>query len=403
MRCQSLPELCLLARQRTNSGGQSLAFGSNGQDNITDAELTSYYNIAIGSVWSMLLSKQSVNYNIAFYTFPINGNTFSYPLPYDFKAVVACDAAFSNQGASNNWISVKPYNIHDRNMFSYTTPLLPINTPWTNIRYKTDGNNMSFIPNTGPLPGTIRIWYYQCTPILCSNLPQPWIAGQSYTQGSLVTANLTPVNAQPVTQAFVALNNGTAGSVSPSQTAVIGAGSSAVTYTSTSPTAIWNIIQSAGTAGVTVSGNTITVLIGSDTAGQIATLVNAVGIDGVSASGAGGAASAGTASINPWQVPGTTVDNNITWAYKAPSSLFATTMDFINAWEELAIIEVCIMICTKQMKDYSAFMAQKQTLIQRMEPDVSDRISGDPQCITPAWGGGGWGNDGMGWGSGNWT
>lgn len=109
-----------------------------------------------------------------------------------------------------------------------------------------------------------------------------------------------------------------------------------------------------------------------------------------------GGTSGGTAPS--WNVPGTTTDNTITWAYKAPTSMFATTFDGISGFEIIPILECAMKIGIKQEMDVSAFAAQKQDAIERIKISTGKRRSGEPDALSPAWGN--WNNNG-GWGGGN--
>jgi hypothetical protein len=205
--------MALMARNLVDAGGQNNAFGTNSNDNISDAEITSYFNVAVPELWSLMLSKQSAQYSLLYYSFPIVGGTSSYPLPADFKSIIACEVALDSSGT--NYVTVLPYNSHESNIYSYLSASTFTYVPWSNIRYQTQGNNINFIPNVGQLPGNIRIRYAQAAPILCYTMPAAYATATNYTQGALVYVPLTPTNGVLTNQVFMALNAGTSAGSAP--------------------------------------------------------------------------------------------------------------------------------------------------------------------------------------------
>lgn len=220
--------MCLLSRQFVDAGGQENAFGGNGDDNVTDSEITSYFNLAIPRLWKILTAKQPSNYSFAYYNFPIISGTSVYPLPADFKAILGVDVALDP--TNTNWVSLKPYNVHERNRYSYQQASTFSYVPWSNIMYQLQdllgtpytqggqyGGALSFIPNIGPLPANIRCSYQRAPPIMCAALPANYQTGHAYAQGDLVQVQLSPTNGPgvPTYQVFLALNGGTSGSMAP--------------------------------------------------------------------------------------------------------------------------------------------------------------------------------------------
>jgi hypothetical protein len=213
LRTISLPQMALMARQLVDIGGQQVAFGQNFNDNVTDQEITSYFNVAVPEIWSLLLSKSAANYSMLYYEFPITGGVTTYPLPSDFKSVIQVDVALDSSGT--NFVTILPFNVHEQNIYSYLSASTFTYVPWSNIRYQVQGNNMMFIPNIGQLPGTIRMRYQQTAPILCYTLPSTYAINTAYAQGALVSVTLPMTGAPNTAQVFMALNSGTSGSVTP--------------------------------------------------------------------------------------------------------------------------------------------------------------------------------------------
>jgi len=205
--------MALMARQLVDAGGQQNAFGNNSNDNVTDQELTSYFNVAVPELWSLLLSKFAENYGFNYYQFPVASGTSLYPLPADFKSCLAVDVALDDSGS--NYVNISPYNIHEQNIYSYLSASTFTYVPWSNIRYQVQGNNMSFIPNIGNLPGIIRMRYQPTAPILCYTLPAAYATSTGYPAGSLITVQQTPTNGVATTQVFMSLNTGTSGGTAP--------------------------------------------------------------------------------------------------------------------------------------------------------------------------------------------
>ncbi len=336
MRSMSLPEMALLSRQFVDIGGQQNAFGQNGDDNVTDSEITSYFNLAIPRLWKILTGKMPQNYSFAYYNFPIVSGTSVYPLPADFKTILGVDVALDP--TNSNWVSLNPYNIHERNQYSYLQASTFSYVPWSNIKYQLQdllgndpegntqgpqggqyGGAISFIPNIGPLPANIRCSYQRAPPILCQTLPVLYQTGMTVVQGQIVYVPITLTNGIETNLCFFATNGGITGGSPPN-----------------------------------------------------------------------------------WNVPGTTLDNGIVWAFKAPLSLFATTFDGIAGWEMLPILDVAIRIGIKQEFDVSGLMAEREKFEASIDSEADQRTAGDPQCISPGWGmqegSNGWG--GGGWGGG---
>jgi hypothetical protein len=219
MRAMSLPEMALMARQRVDIGGQNTAFGGNAGDNVTDQEITSYFNLAIPKLWTLLTATLPDNYGQAPqpYYFPITSGVSVYPLPADFKSLLGCDVALDNTG--NNWTSLRPYNWHERNKYAYLQASTFTYVPWSNIQYQVQGNNpanLAFIPNIGPLPGNIRVTYITAAPYLCQSLPTAYAVSTSYALGALVYVSITPTNGNATNQVFMALNAGSSAGTAPS-------------------------------------------------------------------------------------------------------------------------------------------------------------------------------------------
>ena len=191
--------------------GEFATFGNNAQSNITDAELTSYMNLAVTELWNMMMASAPDGYSYETYYFPIVQGVTAYPLPPDFQAVLGCDV-FPNSGQSACF-TILPFNIHDRNKYSYGLGNALINVTWSNIRYATQDNNLIFIPPQGNLPGNVRLLYQKGPPILCQNLPTAWVATTNYTIGALVYSPITPTNGITYNQTFQALNTGTSGTL----------------------------------------------------------------------------------------------------------------------------------------------------------------------------------------------
>lgn len=213
MRVLSLPEMCLLARQFVDLGGQQNAFGGNAGDNVTDSEMVSYFNLEVPEVWALLTSKFPENYYFRYYNIPIASGVSVYPLPADFKAILGVDAAFNS--AQNNWFTILPYNIHERNQYSnYIANPVP-NATWSNIRYQLQDGNISFTPNLASLPGAMRLSYQYAAPILCATLPAAYATATVYAQGALIYVPLTATNGVQTNQVFLALNAGTSGGSAP--------------------------------------------------------------------------------------------------------------------------------------------------------------------------------------------
>ncbi len=225
MRAMAAAEIALLCRQRIDVGGQqngpvvSLgAANGNASDNITDSEIISYINLEVASLHRMLLSKAPSNYGFAIYNVPIQAGVSLYPMPFDFKAALGVNIALDNSGS--NFISIKPFNEHERNMYAYVPASGSYSyLPYTSSRYQIQDNgairSMQFIPNIGPGPGQIQVRYQRAAPTLCLTLPVLAAINHAQVVGDLVYAPVTLTNGTLTNMVFVALTAGTTGGTAP--------------------------------------------------------------------------------------------------------------------------------------------------------------------------------------------
>lgn len=311
MRSQAVQQLALAVRQRVDLGGQQNAFGGNSLDNISDSEMLTMLNSSYTEWWDFLIASYGDNYQWAVYNLPIVQGTYAYQLPFDFYKEFGVDLALDN--TLQNWATVLPYTLRDRNLFSFPLQTALAYAGWQNMRWQIQGQILNFLPNLGPMPGNVRLLYAPTCPILCPVLPTNYATSTAVTQGSLtVTTAGTTTN-----QVFVALNSGTTGAVHPT-----------------------------------------------------------------------------------WNVPGTTVDNDITWAYQGPLSLYATTMDGVNGGDDYVILDAAIKAGVKQEMDVSSLMTQKSALAERVRRMIANRNAGDAMVVAGGFGqcegGPGYGSYGFG-------
>lgn len=214
MRSLALAQFSLAVRQRVDLSGQQLPFGSNTSSvaNITDAELTTMIQGSISKVWDILILKHGDNYAWGNYQFNSQAGVYSYPLPFDFYKEAGVDLSLDATG--QNWASIRPYTLRDRNLFSFPLQSVLAYAGWQNIRFQIQGNQLYILPQTGPLPGVLRVLYFQACPILVNALPTAFATVSPVTQGQLVTASVTQQGVTTV-QVFAALNSGTSGSAAP--------------------------------------------------------------------------------------------------------------------------------------------------------------------------------------------
>jgi hypothetical protein len=406
LRYQSVQQLALAVRQRADIGGQQNAFGGNSGENITDIEMLTMLNASVSRVWKAMVRMAPENYawgdggtgTGGGYIFPSIQGKYRYQLPFDFLKEKGVDLALDNSG--QNWASMRPYTEKDRNLFSFPLQTALAYAGWQNMRWQIQGNWINILPQTGPLPSTIRLLYAPTAPILCGTLPVLYAASTSYTQGQLVYVPLSVDSEPAINQVFVALNSGTSGSGY--NTVTIGSGNGALTYTGVQANVSVLIVQAgsgtSGSASVTAStatSVTIVVDVGSlgnrQTAGTMASVINdtpAVAAYVTALAGGDGTSNASVAdgSITPWAVPGTASDNGITWAYQGPSMLFANGFDGINGWEDLVVLDCAIKCGVKQEQDVSAMMAQKAEWKIDLEEDLADRNQGDPMVLSGGFG-----------------
>lgn len=221
MRSQSVQQLCLSARQRADASGQENAFGGNAGEFITDVFALTCCNASVGVVWDVLTQKFPANYAWGYdgnpsgtgYFVPIVQGKYQYELPFDFYKEKGVD--LSLDASLQNWATMRPFSLRDRNLFSYPLQTVLAYAGWQNMRWQIQGNQIYFLPKQGPLPGTVRLLYCPAAPVLTATLPVAYATATSYAQGALVYASVA-VNGEPaLNQVFVALNAGTSGGSAP--------------------------------------------------------------------------------------------------------------------------------------------------------------------------------------------
>lgn len=206
--------LALQVRQRADLGGQQQALGSNSTNYITDQELGVMINGSVGKIWDILIAKHGDNYAWGSYLIPVTQGVYSYPLPTDFYKEAGVDLALDSTG--QNWASVRPFTLRDRNLFSFPLQTALAYAGWQNIRWQIQGNQLYFLPQIGPLPGQVRVLYFPQAPTLVATLPIAYPTSTAVAQYALTYASITPTNGLATNQVFQALNAGTTGGSAPS-------------------------------------------------------------------------------------------------------------------------------------------------------------------------------------------
>ena len=407
MRYQSVQQLALAVRQRADIGGQQNVFGGNSGENITDIEMLTMLNASVARVWKAMVRKAPENYawgdggtgTGAGYIFPTVQGKYRYLLPFDFLKEKGVDLALD--ASNQNWASMRPYTEKDRNLFSFPLQTALAYAGWQNMRWQIQGNWMNILPQVGPLPSTIRLLYAPTAPILAATLPALYVANQSYNQGDLMYVPLASDSEDIINQAFVALNAGTSSTLG-FGVGSLGASTAELIYTTQQANVAVQIIQigsglvgSASVAASTPTSVTIEVAVGAfghrQTAATMASIINGTPSVAAYVSATYGGDGSGSAiiadlAIAPWLVPGTALDNNITWAYQGPATLFANGFDGINGWEDLVVLDCAIKCGIKQEQDVSAMMAQKAEWKIELEEDLADRNQGDPMILSGGFG-----------------
>lgn len=94
------------------------------------------------------------------------------------------------------------------------------------------------------------------------------------------------------------------------------------------------------------------------------------------------------AFLPTWNIPGTTLDGSILWSYVAPLSMFATTFDGINGWEDYVIVDAAIKSLMKiDSPLVSEFMQYKEAIRARIQAAADNRNQGDALVISGGFGG----------------
>lgn len=212
MRVQAVQQLALAVRQRADLGGQQNAFGGNSQDNVSDTEMLTTLNGSYSEWWDLTIAAYGDNYAWSVYPLPVVPGVYQYQVPFDFYKEYGVDIGLDS--SLQNWGTVRPYSLRDRNQFSFPLQTALAAAGWQNQRWSIQGQIIDFQPKLGPVPGNMRLLYAPTCPILVPALPAAWVASGTHAQGDLVTASVT-TNGATATQVFAALNAGTSASGAP--------------------------------------------------------------------------------------------------------------------------------------------------------------------------------------------
>jgi len=212
VRSVAFQQLALAVRQRADLDGQQQAYGSNSDNYITDAEMGTMINGSVAKLWDILILKFGDNYAWGVYNFPIVQGTYIYQLPFDFYKEAGVDLALDTTG--QNWATVRPFDLRTRNMFSYPLQTVLAYAGWQNLRYQIQGQTIYFLPQLGPIPGQMRLLYYQACPTLVPQLPSSWAATTAFATNQLVSVSVT-ADGTTANQVYLALVGGTSGGSAP--------------------------------------------------------------------------------------------------------------------------------------------------------------------------------------------
>lgn len=242
MRAKSFSEIYLGIRQRADIDGQNTAFGGNSASSITDLELQQRIWADTARIWLLIRQNFGANYYFNTYYLSTQSGVYSYPLPYDFLDIIKVGIQQGGTGSNLFW-NILPYNVHEQDRMQLLPGFqAPINTGYSTMRYQLQGQTITFQPQTGSLPQYFRLQYTPTAPFLVPTLPTAWAATTSYSQGALVTANIT-VGSVTTTQTFLALNSGTSGGSAPAWnvpgTTLDGTGATPITWAYKGPNALF--------------------------------------------------------------------------------------------------------------------------------------------------------------------
>jgi hypothetical protein len=109
-----------------------------------------------------------------------------------------------------------------------------------------------------------------------------------------------------------------------------------------------------------------------------------------------------TGSSSPsFNVPGTTTDGGVTWAYVGPLSIYAVTFDGFSGWEEWPIIDAAIKARDKQETDTAVLGARRAAIEERIAIECRNVDDDEPDFIVDSYyqdgSNGGLGGFGGGW------
>jgi hypothetical protein len=111
----TLAEIRDRAKQESDNVGQAF---------VSDPEWLNYINAAYAEVYGLVVQAFSGDYYVKDppYTFTTDGINSRFALPSDMFKLLGVDVLY---GAANQWVSLKPFTLADRNKFSGSNQTIP--------------------------------------------------------------------------------------------------------------------------------------------------------------------------------------------------------------------------------------------------------------------------------------
>jgi hypothetical protein len=298
---------------------------------VSISEMNAYINESAAALYDLLIQKYGNNYFVKYpaYSFTTDGSTDRYPLPSDFYKLLGVDLQISGAGVSNGKLTLRPFNMADRNRFVYPNVQVTFGI-MSNLRYKLHGNNLWLVP----MPAANQVLFLEYIPKLTKLQDTITIT---------LKANLTDGD-------FVKIN--------------------AISYTATSngfpPQGQFHIGVDAPTTAANLcnalnNDNTLAAYMSFSVVGSIIT----------------GTLNGGTISVFTTNYP-----VRLGLSPSLGAGLLTDTLDTISGWGEYIVVDSARKCLIKEETDPSALIEELERVEKRIENAAENRDAGFPKTVS---------------------
>ena len=276
---------------------------------VTDPELTGYMRASYHELYDLLVQKFGDDYFVSEYLFTTDGSTDKYTLPIDFYKLKGVDTSIS-PGTPNSYVRVKPFNAQERNQYNYPS----MSAAWGNIvmKYRLWSQTLWIIPRA-TAGQHMRILY----------VPKPTYLSDdgTITLDSVIPGDVLTINGVTFT---------------------------AVDIFMTAPNSFF-----------------------VDTTDE-ATAVNLVTAIGIALPGVIATSIQNIVTLEQTDAMYVQVTNNSS-TFVVPRAKWTSMIDGVSGWEEYILVDCVIKMKSKEESDVGVEMAEKQSLLARIEAASENR------------------------------